>query len=131
MNVLIPKSTPMVVFSLTIGLDLICSPVSHSIETKYFPVGVLLIVACLISPLGSLCMTISIPFLNLGIISLQFLRITLCGILKLPALDFFLNWLTKESKTEQARVAMAEVLEKFSDLLVVLKISRPDPGMEE
>ena len=53
------------------------------------------------------------------------------GYTSMEPLDFFLTWLKKESKTEQARVAMAEVLEKFSDLLVTLKISRSDPGMEE
>ena len=90
--VLIPKSIPTVVLSFTTVFGLIGSPVSQSIETKYFPVGVLLIVACLISPLISLCKTISIPFLNLGIINFPFSKSTFCGILKLPPFDFFLNF---------------------------------------
>ena len=64
--VLIPKSIPTVVFSLIFALCFIASPVWQSIKTKYLPVGVLLIVACLISPLMGLCKIISIPYLNLG-----------------------------------------------------------------
>src|SRR5690606_8746968 len=62
--VLIPKSIPTVVFSLIGTFGLIASPVSQSIETKYLPVGVLLIVACLIFPLICRCRTISIPILK-------------------------------------------------------------------
>src|SRR5690606_32308801 len=45
-NDLIPKSMPTVVFFLILALDLVASPVSQSMETKYLPVGVLLMVAC-------------------------------------------------------------------------------------
>jgi hypothetical protein len=51
MYVLIPKSIPTVAFSLIVGFSLIGSLVSQSMETKYLPVIVLLIVACRISPL--------------------------------------------------------------------------------
>src|SRR5690606_22613286 len=46
----------------------------------------------LISPLMGLCKTISIPFLNVGIINLPSFKETFCGILKLPPFDFFLNF---------------------------------------
>src|SRR5690606_8466169 len=57
-----PKSIPTVVFSLIFAFGFIVSPVSQSMETKYLPVGVLLMVACLISPLIGRCKTMSIPF---------------------------------------------------------------------
>src|SRR5690606_12310803 len=41
--VLMPKSIPTVVFSLIFAFGLQSSPVSQSIDTKYLPVGVLLI----------------------------------------------------------------------------------------
>ena len=61
---LIPKSIPTVVFSLTgflVGIGIL---LSTNIEAKYFPVGVLFIVACLILPLNFLWRTILIPSLN-------------------------------------------------------------------
>ena len=74
-KVLIPKSIPTEVFSLMVAFGLLVSPVSQRIETKYLPVGVLLIVACLISPLIGRCRIMSIPFLNFGIINFHFLKI--------------------------------------------------------
>jgi hypothetical protein len=53
------------------------------------------------------------------------------GFDSMEPLDFFLTWMKKESKTEQARFAMAEVMEKFSDLLMTLKMSRSDEEEEE
>ena len=79
---LIPKSIPIVVFSLIGALIGISILVSTNTETKYLPVGVTLIVALLIAPLISLCKTISIPSLNLGIIKRPFSTITFCGIEK-------------------------------------------------
>lgn len=76
---LIPKSIPTVVSFLILVFGLQSSRVSHNIETKYLPVGVLDIVADLITPLVSLCNTISIPSLNLGMINLPFSTITFCG----------------------------------------------------
>ena len=89
---LIPKSIPTEVFSFIVAFCLLVSPVSQRIDTKYLPVGVLLMVACLISPLIGRCKTMSIPFLNFGIINLPFSKDTFCGILKLPPFDFFLNF---------------------------------------
>jgi len=88
---LIPKSIPIVVSSLILGLTMLASPVSQRIDTKYLSVGVLLIVACLISPLSGLCRIISIPFffVNLGITNLLSTILTFCGILKLPLFVFF------------------------------------------
>src|SRR5690606_22854798 len=110
--VLIPKSTPTVVFSLTGFSCFSTSPVSQRIDTKYLPVGVLLIVACLIVPFIGLCNTISLPFLNLGIISLSLSIFILCGMLKdcFP-LPFFLN-LGKSARP----------LKKFSKAVFILTI---------
>src|SRR5690606_23699665 len=77
--------------SVILGLEGFSSSVSHSIETKYLPVGVKETVACLIVPTKSRCNLILIPSLNLGIINLPSDTITFCGTLKLPLFDFFLN----------------------------------------
>ncbi len=79
---LIPKSIPIVVFSLIGTLIGISVLVSTNMETKYLPVGVTLMVALLIAPFISLCRTISIPSLNFGIIKRLFSTITFCGIEK-------------------------------------------------
>jgi len=70
------------VFSLIGALIGISVLVSTNTETKYLPVGVTLMVALLIVPLISLCKTILIPSLNLGIIKRSFSTITFCGIEK-------------------------------------------------
>src|SRR5690606_28277381 len=88
---LIPKSIAIVVLSVIGALVSISVLVSHSIETKYLPVGVTLMVALLIVPLVGRCKDILIPSLNLGIINKSFSTITFCGILKLPLFNFFLN----------------------------------------
>src|ERR1022692_3323731 len=73
------QSIPTVVFVSMIFLAGITSFVSVSIETKYFPAGVLLSVALLIIPLISRCKTILIPFLNFGIQSQPFSIVIFCG----------------------------------------------------
>src|SRR5690606_8514685 len=88
---LIPKSTPIVVLSLIGALVGNSSLVSQSMETKYLPVGVTLMVALLIIPLVGRCKDILIPSLNLGIIKRSFSTITFCGTAKLPPFVFFLN----------------------------------------
>src|SRR5690606_18933787 len=88
---LMPKSIPIELSSVTLGFEGTSSPVSQSIDTKYLPVGVKETVACLIVPTKSRCNLILIPSLNLGIINLPSDTITLCGTLKLPLFDFFLN----------------------------------------
>src|SRR5690625_340915 len=87
----IPRSIPIVVFSLIGTLVGASVLVSHSIETKYLPVGVTLMVALLIVPCVGLWSLILIPSLNLGMIKRPFSTITFCGIEKLPLFDFFLN----------------------------------------
>src|SRR5690606_29728137 len=79
---LIPKSTPIVVFSVIGALVGISVLVSQRIETKYLPVGVTLMVALLIVPSVGRCKEILIPSLNLGIINRSFSTITFCGIEK-------------------------------------------------
>src|SRR5690606_30530165 len=79
---LIPKSTPIVVFSLIGAFDGNSSFVSHNIDTKYLPVGVAVIVALLIVPLVGRCKDILIPSLNLGIIKRLLSTLTFCGIAK-------------------------------------------------
>src|SRR5690606_9712702 len=79
---LIPKSIPIAVFSLIGALVGISVLVSHSIDTKYLPVGVTLMVALLIVPLVGRCRDILIPSLNLGIINKSLSTITFCGIEK-------------------------------------------------
>src|SRR5690606_17146068 len=91
-RVLMPKSIPTDVSSSMVAFGFIVSPVSQSMETKYLPVGVLLMVACFIVPFIGRCKTISIPSLNLGITSLPLSKDTFCGTLKLPPFDFFLNF---------------------------------------
>src|SRR5690606_9954944 len=88
---LIPKSIPTEFSSVTLGFEGTASPVSQSIETKYLPVGVNDTVACFTVPIKSRCNLILIPSLNLGIINKLYSTITLCGTLKLPRFDFFLN----------------------------------------
>src|SRR5690606_30203555 len=94
---LIPKSIPIVLSSVTLGFEGFSSPVSHSIETKYLPVGVNDIVACFTVPTKSRCNLIFIPSLNLGIINLPSDTVTRCGTLKLPPFDFFL-YLVKSAR---------------------------------
>src|SRR5690554_871808 len=79
---LIPKSIPIVVFSSIGALVDISSLISQSIETKYFPVDVTLMVALLIIPCVGLCKDILIPSLNLGTINKLFFTNTFCGIKK-------------------------------------------------
>src|ERR1035437_4276872 len=89
---LIPKSIPTVVFSLIAFFDGIGVFVSQSMDAKYLPVGVLLIVACLIVPFISRCKIMSIPFLNFGILNLPSNNSTLAGTLKDCRDVFFLKF---------------------------------------
>ena len=83
---------PTVVFSLTAALALFAWPLSQRMETKYFPVAVLLMVACFIAPFIGRCSTILIPSLNLGMDSLPSSIMIFWGMLKDCVALLFLNF---------------------------------------